>query len=189
MRIIAGTARGRTLNAPKGLDTRPTQDYVRESLFNIIQRDVPGAVVLDLFAGSGALGLEAVSRGASEAVLADKAPQAIACIERNIETLKMPGSIAVYAGDWQTVLTRLHKMGKRFSLVFLDPPYRMTDTGAQCTKMADLHLLENGALIVIEHHRDVEPMPDTRFRRRDERRYGDTVIHFYTYFEGMDEDA
>lgn len=189
MRIIAGSARGRTLTAPKGMDTRPTQDYVRESLFNILQRDVPDAVVLDLFAGSGALGLEAISRGAKEAVFVDKAPQAVACIGRNIDTLKMGDRTAVYPGDWQTSLARLQHAGKKFSLVFLDPPYQMTDTGEQCAKMADLHLLENGALIVVEHRRGSEPMPDARFVQRDERKYGDTVIHFYTYDKGENEDA
>ena len=85
MRIIAGTARGRTIVAPKGQDTRPTQDYVRESLFNILQWDVPEAQVLDLFAGSGALALEALSRGAAEATLVDCSMDAIAAIRRNVE--------------------------------------------------------------------------------------------------------
>ncbi len=184
MRIIAGSARGHTLIAPRGRDTRPTQDYVRESLFNILQRDVPGARVLDLFAGSGALALEALSRGAEAAVLADGAAEAIACIRRNVETLRMDERATVLKGEWQATLRRLAAENRRFTLVFLDPPYRMEDTGAQCARMADLGLLENGALVVIEHRRGRTPATDARFALRDERGYGDTEIHFYTYQEG-----
>jgi 16S rRNA (guanine966-N2)-methyltransferase len=184
MRIIAGSARGRPISTPRGQDTRPTQDYVRESLFNILQRDVPGACVLDLFAGSGALGLEALSRGAETAVLADTAAEAIACIRRNVDTLGFTDRATVSRGDWETTLKRLASEDKRFSLVFLDPPYRMEDTAGQCARMADLHLLENGALVVIEHRSGCVPVPDARFTQRDTRRYGDTEIHFFCYSEG-----
>jgi 16S rRNA (guanine(966)-N(2))-methyltransferase RsmD len=184
MRIIAGSARGRTLTAPRGRDTRPTQDYVRESLFNILQRDVPGARVLALFAGSGALALEALSRGAEAAVLADGAQEAVACIRRNVEALRMEACATVLKSDWQATLRRLAAEGRRFTLVFLDPPFRMEDTGAQCVRMADLGLLENGALIVIEHRRGCVPATDARFALRDSRAYGDTEIHFYTFQEG-----
>ncbi|MCE5342526.1 MAG: 16S rRNA (guanine(966)-N(2))-methyltransferase RsmD [Eubacteriales bacterium] len=184
MRIIAGSARGRTLYAPRGQDTRPTQDYVRESLFNILQRDVPDARILDLFAGSGALGLEALSRGAETAVFADVAAEAIACIRRNVDTLGFTDRATITKGDWQTTLGRLAGEERHFSLVFLDPPYRMEDTGAQCARMADLKMLENGALIVIEHRHGCAPMPDERFTQRDARRYGDTEINFFTYAEG-----
>jgi 16S rRNA (guanine966-N2)-methyltransferase len=184
MRIIAGSARGRPICAPRGQDTRPTQDYVRESLFNILQRDVPDARILDLFAGSGALGLEALSRGAETAVLADTAAEAITCIRRNVDTLGFADSVTVSRGDWQATLNRLAGEGRRFNLVFLDPPYRMEDTAGQCARMADLCLLENGALVVIEHRRGCAPVPDARFTQRDARCYGDTEIHFFTFSEG-----
>ena len=136
MRIIAGEARGRTLTAPKGMDTRPTQDYVRESLFNILQASVPEARVLDLFAGSGALALEALSRGAVKATLVDCSTDAVQCIKRNAETLGFAERVTVIRSDWQAALMRLSKNGERFTLVFLDPPYRITDTGAQCARLA-----------------------------------------------------
>ena len=181
MRIIAGSAGGRAITPPKGQDTRPTQDYVRESLFNILQRTVPGSRVLDLFAGSGALGLEALSRGAESAAFADMAPEAVACVRRNVDALGFAQDVTVIRADWQTAVKRLAGENRRFTLVFLDPPYRMEDTAALCARLADAGILESGALMVIEHRRGVEPRPDERFTMRDARRYGDTEIHFYTY--------
>lgn len=183
MRIIAGEARGRPLFTPKGQDTRPTQDRVRESLFNILMWDTVGARVLDLFAGSGALALEALSRGAAEAALVDVSADAVACIRRNTETLRFGDRATILHCDWQTALQRLSQTTKPFSLVFLDPPYRMTDTPAQCATMANLGLLQTDALIVIEHRQGETPSPDTRFTLRDARGYGDTAISFYVYRE------
>jgi len=188
MRIIAGTARGRTIVAPKGQDTRPTQDYVRESLFNILQRDVPEAHVLDLFSGSGALALEALSRGAAEATLVDCSMDAIAAIRRNVEMLRFEAEATIVKSDWKAALASLSREGKRYTLVFLDPPYRMTDTGEQCAKIADCGLLELGALMVVEHRRENVPTMDARFAEKDARQYGDTVIHFYRYTGGSNGD-
>jgi 16S rRNA (guanine966-N2)-methyltransferase len=181
MRIIAGSDRGRTLVAPKGTDTRPTQDYVRESLFNILQNIVPEAQVLDLFAGSGALALEALSRGAQYAVLADNDAQAYATIQRNIDTLKAHNRTKVYRSEWQTTLASVATEKRRFSLVFLDPPYRLEGIEAIFAKMAELSLLETDALIVAERARGNVPMPDKRFEKTDTRRYGDTEIYFFVY--------
>ncbi|MDD3921848.1 MAG: 16S rRNA (guanine(966)-N(2))-methyltransferase RsmD [Eubacteriales bacterium] len=181
MRIIAGSARGRTIQAPKGQDTRPTQDYVRESLFNILQRDIPDATVLDLFAGSGALALEALSRGAAYAVLADQAAKAVACIRANVALLKMDAQTLVLQSKWQDTLQRLSQELRTFSIVFLDPPYKMAETDAICIQLRQLGLLEQGALIVIEHRTGSENPPDARFTLRNERRYGDTTIHIYVY--------
>jgi 16S rRNA (guanine966-N2)-methyltransferase len=184
MRIIAGEARGRTLVAPKGSDTRPTQDYVRESLFNILRLDVAEACVLDLFAGSGALALEAVSRGASAAAMADCSAQAVACIRRNVEASGFGERCAVYKADWKDALAKMAAEGRSFNLVFLDPPYRMTGLETVCARMAELRLLQDGAKIVIEHRRGCAPAPDEWFALRDTRRYGDTEISFFTYQEG-----
>lgn len=189
MRIIAGETRGRAIIAPKGQDTRPTQDHVRESLFNILMRDIDHARVLDLFAGSGALALEALSRGAESAVLVDNAAEAIQCIRRNIETVHAAERAAVFKCGWEDALRRLAAEGRTFTLVFLDPPYRMTDTGIQCAQLADLGLLSAGALVVVEHRKEHIPMLDARFAQRDERRYGDTAIHFYVYTGGEKADA
>ncbi len=185
MRIIAGSARGSTIFAPRGDETRPTQDKVREALFNIMQGQVEGARVLDLFAGSGALGLEAVSRGAEHATLCDCAQEPIAVIARNVHKLGFDAQITVIRADWRRAVQRLQGDGATFSLVFLDPPYRMTDTGAMCAAMADARLLEPDCLLVIEHDKSAAPAPPEAFQLVSERTYRDTGVHFYRYQGGL----
>ena len=124
MRIIAGTARGRTIETLKGQETRPTTDRVKESLFSILQPRLSGAHVLDLFAGSGALGLEAISRGAAHAILADRSMESVRLIRRNADRLGLAQSCTVLHGDYVYVLKRLHAEGRRFNIVILDPPYK-----------------------------------------------------------------
>ena len=132
MRIIAGTCRGAQICAPRGMDTRPTQDKVRESLFSIIQAYVPGASVLDLFAGSGALGLEALSRGAGFAALADHSREAAACIRKNIEKLRLADATRLYLADWRQALAQMKAEGDGASTwSFLTRP-----TDCRCWKRA-----------------------------------------------------
>ena len=177
MRIIAGEARGRTLVAPRGSGTRPTQDYVRESLFNILSPRVPGARVLDLFAGTGALALEAVSRGAEYAVLCDRDRAALACIRKNVAAVRAEDRCRVFSGDYGACIRSLSgETG--FDLVFLDPPYNNQNTGEISGMLMDAGLLLPGFLIVCEHRRGEPPKADGRFRAGDTRRYGDTEITF-----------
>ncbi|MEA4898043.1 16S rRNA (guanine(966)-N(2))-methyltransferase RsmD [Bacillota bacterium Meth-B3] len=174
MRIIAGEARGRKLFAPEGVETRPTADRVRESLFNVIARRVDGARVLDLFAGSGALSFEALSRGARFAVLNDPVRKACDVIRRNAESLGWQDRILLHQLDWRRALAR---QGEPFDLVFLDPPYRMA---AVCGEVAaQLHtrgLLSGDALLVMEHLEKAPPILPDGFCAVDARRYGDTAI-------------
>ncbi len=185
MRIIAGQCGGAQLYAPRGMDTRPTQDKVKESLFSIIQAYVPGARVLDLFAGSGALALEALSRGADFAALADRDREAVSCIRRNGEKLRFMDAMRIYAGDWRQALSQMKGEERRFDLVFLDPPYRMPVLEECCAALADLGLLEADALLVLEHRLDAVPSPDGRFALWKGRAYGDTAIHFFHYRESV----
>ena len=175
MRIIAGTDRGRKLFAPEGVETRPTADRVRESLYNILGAKVTDAMVLDLFAGSGALALEALSRGAAFAALADNDPKAVRVIERNIQLMRAEDKTRLIRADWQDALRRLQ--GQRFSLVFLDPPYRMLDVyGLAAEQMRKMDLLAEGAVLVMEHAaKSPLTLPDG-FEITDERRYGDTAV-------------
>ena len=181
MRIIAGTCRGAQICAPRGMDTRPTQDKVRESLFSIIQAYVPGASVLDLFAGSGALGLEALSRGAGFAAFADHRREAAACIRKNIEKLRLADATRLYLADWRQALAQMKAEGRRFDLVFLDPPYRLPVLEACCEALAQSDLLQRDALLVAEHLTAVPPEPGADFALWKQRAYGDTEIHFYFY--------
>ena len=179
MRIIGGQARSRLIDAPKGMDTRPTQDKVRESLFNILQWELEGRMVLDLFAGSGALGLEALSRGAAYAVFVDNSPQAAKIVQSNADRLGFREKAKVIRADWRAAVSTLapHSRGG-FDLVFLDPPYRMMNMGEMCSHMLKCHVLKAGSLIVIEHALDTPPGPGAEFHATDFRRYGDTGITF-----------
>ena len=181
MRIIGGIAKGRRIFAPVGQDTRPTQDRVREAIFSILQGTVQGADVLDLFAGSGALGLEAVSRGARWAVSVDNAQEAMACIRRNIVKLDFEERMLTMKCDWQRAVRKLRQMQVRFDLVFLDPPYRMTDTPAICERLAREGLLRKNALVVIEHQKGAGPSLPESFCQEDVRCYGDTGVSFFEY--------
>ncbi|MCR4400694.1 MAG: 16S rRNA (guanine(966)-N(2))-methyltransferase RsmD, partial [Syntrophomonadaceae bacterium] len=123
MRVIAGKAKGRKLKAPAGLDTRPMTDRIKESLFSILGARVPGSRVLDLFAGSGAVGIEALSRGAAWAVFVDRDARAVGVLKENLGTCGMDPAAEVYRSDVQRALQVLEERGCRFDLVFLDPPY------------------------------------------------------------------
>ena len=178
MRIIGGRARGRTLVAPAGAKTRPTQDYVRESLFNIIRWDVEEARVLDLFAGTGALSLESVSRGAKSAVLIDMDRAACAAIKKNIASARMEEQCRLIARDYRAAVELLAREGQVFDVVFIDPPYRMENTGEMCAELYDRGLLAPAFLLVVEHRRGCAPLLDARFEAFDQRNYGDTQITF-----------
>ncbi|MBR2717721.1 MAG: 16S rRNA (guanine(966)-N(2))-methyltransferase RsmD [Clostridia bacterium] len=177
MRIIAGTARGRTIEAPKGRDTRPTLDRVRENLFNILQRKTWDAKVLDLFAGTGALSLEALSRGAAEAVLVDIDRAANACQKLNTQKLGFDGRTRILLMDWQQAVRQLAAAGEKFDLVFLDPPYAMHDmTGVM---EALIPLLAEEATVIVEHEARVMPATADGYEMYDSRKYGYVGVSFF----------
>ena len=177
MRIIAGEARSRTIEAPKGRDTRPTLDRVRENVFNILQMRVRGSRVLDLFSGSGALALEAISRGAEAAVLVDHDRQAHQVEKRNVETLRFTDRARLMNTDWAQAVRQLTQEGARFDLVFLDPPYAMHDLTA-VTEALRL-LLEEDALLITEHEADKPYLVADGYEQTDSRRYGYVGITIY----------
>ncbi len=180
MRIIAGEMRSRTLLAPKGTDTRPTLDRTRESLFNILAAECPGSRVLDLYAGSGALALEALSRGAESAVLCDCSREAARVIRLNIAALRLEDRARfLYMQDTQAI-AQLAREKAAFDLVFLDPPYRL-DTAPACKALHEAGVLLPDALVVIEHAAAAIPSPEACFELTDQRKYRDTMISFYRY--------
>ena len=178
MRIIGGMARGRKLFAPAGDNTRPTSDRVREALFNIISMHVRGARVLDLFGGSGALTLEAMSRGAESAVVNDMNGAAVSVIRRNAQAVlgDEQDDLKITCRDYKALIRDL--TGK-FDLVFLDPPYRMESAYADAvTLLAKQDLLAEDALIVMEQTASAQiPVPEG-FEAYDERKYGETKLLF-----------
>ena len=177
MRIIAGEAGGRRITAPAGTNTRPTLDRVRENLFNMLQGKVEGCRVLDLFAGSGALSLEALSRGAKEAVLVDCDRRAVAAEKQNIEALGYGGRAAVVCADWRQAVSAIQGRGKRFDLVFLDPPYAMQDLREVFDALVPL--LDAEALVVLEHEAGKKPETGGGFACEKERNWGYCGVSFY----------
>jgi 16S rRNA (guanine(966)-N(2))-methyltransferase RsmD len=179
MRVIAGRLRGRRVDAPKGSDTRPTYDRVRESVFAIIGPAVEGAAVLDLFAGSGVLSIESISRGARAAVLVEADPGAVAVIERNVEKLGVAPSCTVRRGDALKLLER-GALGGAFGLVFVDPPYRSGLHAVVLGLLGEPDRLPDGALVVVEHEaRDDLPESVRSLTLVRRERYGSTAVSFY----------
>lgn len=178
MRIIGGQARGRSIVAPAGNKTRPTQDYVRESLFNIIRWDLEEARVLDLFAGTGALSLEAISRGAKSAVLIDMDRAACDCIKKNMDSTHLAERCRLISRDYKAAIEQLAREKQVFDVVFIDPPYRMENTGEMCAELYEKGLLSEECLIVVEHRRGMAPLLGLEFEASDLRNYGDTQITF-----------
>ena len=177
MRIIAGEARGRTIEAPKGMNTRPTLDRVRENIFNMIQQDVPESAVLDLFAGSGAMSLEALSRGASRAVLVDSDRRANTVQKNNIETLRYGTRAKTMLCDWRQAAERLRKDGEKFDLVILDPPYAMTDLRDVFSMIR--HLIHEDSLIVLEHEAGKDITVPEEFVQEKQRSWGFFALTIY----------
>lgn len=174
MRVIAGRYGGRGLVAPRGSATRPTSDRVREAIFSILG-DITGARVLDLFAGSGALAIEALSRGAAQATLVDSSVAAVTAIRRNLETL---GATAeVQRRPVLAFLGAARGERRQYDLVFLDPPYRHASSLSTELTAALAPVLAPSARVVAESDRR-DPL-ELGMERRDERRYGDTLIHIH----------
>jgi 16S rRNA (guanine966-N2)-methyltransferase len=174
VRVIAGVWGGRTLVAPRGTGTRPTADRVREALFSILS-PIDGVRVLDLFAGSGALAIEALSRGAEEATLVDSSAAAIAAITRNLANLELAAT--VHRQDALAFLGTARSDARQYDLVFLDPPYRHAATLERklCTALPPV--LAPDARVVVESDRRAPFQLDLPLR--DERRYGDTLIRIH----------
>ena len=174
MRVITGKARGRRLREPKGMDIRPTTDMVKEAVFNILQFELEGARVLDLFAGTGQLGIEALSRGAAEAVFVDGSSAAVKIVREN---LKLCGFEArVLQGD---AIGYLPSLG-RFDVVFLDPPYDSGLLEKALEVIENVDLLSDGGIIVCESRREkIMPELEPPYRRTLTRNYGKVCLTVY----------
>ena len=175
MRVITGSARGRRLKTPEGLDIRPTTDNVKEALFNIIQFDVEGRRVLDLFAGTGQLGIEALSRGAASAVFVDQDREALKIVRENLKTCGLQASVRQ-----EDALRALHRE-ERFDLIFVDPPYDAGLYGPVLETIKSVDKLSEGGIIICEA-RSEEPLPEMTppYRKGREYRYGRVKLAVYT---------
>lgn len=189
MRVISGQAKGHPLKSVPGSNTRPTTDKVKESLFSIIGPYFEGERVLDLFAGTGGLGIEALSRGAASAVFIDQSPQSIEIIRRNLESTRLADRSEVYRNDARRALKLLQRAGKPFDLIFLDPPYAVKDCDALLKELASKGLVEDGAVAVVEHHPDVAYAEAFNgYQRTRYATYGEIALSVYRYEKGTEAE-
>ena len=185
MRIIAGSAKGIRLKTPKGMNTRPTADRVKESMFGILANRTMDAEVLDLFAGTGNLGLEALSRGAASALFIDKQAQSIKIMLENAILTDLAGLAIICREDVLQALRRLDNEGKSFDLIFCDPPYNLGLAPKVLQMLDTSHVLRDDGVLVLEHSRH-EKLPEglKRIVAYRSEFYGETVVSFFTIQEG-----
>jgi len=175
MRITAGKWRGRSIQTPKGSHTRPTPSRVREAIFNICQSKIDGADILDLFAGSGILSLEGISRGASSATLIDNAPIAKQCIQKNLKLFDIQNARLLF-GDVFQQITRLESQNRSFDIIYADPPYNK-GIGRQLAEAIDQsNLLRKGGILFIEEGEELSLDLKT-CTLQNIRPYGSTILH------------
>ncbi len=187
MRVIAGTFRSRQLQSPKGLALRPTSDRLRETLFNVLAPVIDDARFLDAFAGTGAVGIEAFSRGAKEVVFIENHPLAATLIQKNLDSLDIHSTVRLITADVQRALQRLADTHKpalpSFDIVFLDPPYAAAEEYRRVlTLLGNATFLADGSLVVAEHRRTFDlPEQFGRLQRYRVLRQGDASLSFYRF--------
>ena len=182
MRVITGTARGRRLITPEGLDTRPTTDKVKEAICSSLQFDFPGANVLDLFAGSGQMAIEALSRGAARATLIDADQRAVTCIRRNVKACGFADNAVILKSD---AVSFLQRTSERFDIAFLDPPYRREILQQILPVLAEK--MQKNGIIVCEHEPECKLSERIlHFDLQKQKKYGKIIISVY---RNADADA
>ena len=185
MRVISGKARGVLLKTPDGMQTRPTADRVKEALFSIIQFELPGAKVLDLFGGTGQLGIEAISRGAREAVFVDAREEACRLIRENLKRAKMEQEARVVRADYLEYLKRCRES---FDIILLDPPYAEVFLENSLKMIAEIDILQSGGIIVAERPLEKELLLELPgFTRSRDYKYGKTLLTLYRRAQQAEE--
>ena len=177
MRVITGKARGIQLKTPEGMQTRPTADRVKEALFSIINFDIPGAAVLDLFGGTGQLGIEALSRGANSAVFVDAREDACKIIRENLRRTKLESQARVIRSDYQDYLRRCKD---KFDIILLDPPYAEVFLENALKQIGEIDILQSGGIIVTERPLGKElSFKLDGYTRSKDYKYGNTLLTLY----------
>jgi 16S rRNA (guanine966-N2)-methyltransferase len=177
MRIISGQQKGHRISSGKNAGIRPTSDRVRESIFNVLREEVAGKRILDLFAGAGGLGLEALSRGATSVTFVDASSQSTNVLRKNLEKLKVKDRSSVIRQDG---LKALHKLRESFDIVFADPPYGKGFAQRIVESIAQSGVLKHGGILVLEHHKkETFSCPENQLSLVKQKRFGDTMISFF----------
>jgi 16S rRNA (guanine(966)-N(2))-methyltransferase RsmD len=188
MRIISGTSKGRRLATPKGQALRPTSDRVKESIFNILGQVVQGKLVLDLFAGTGNLGIEAVSRGARRVLFVERGREATRLIKSNLSQCGMAMLAEIIPKDVIRAIGILHQRGEAFDIILMDPPYEKGLIEKTLWKLQSHRIYQDDSILIIEHDRR-EPLPKDLFGWNliRQRKIGDTLVSFLTPTGGKAE--
>ncbi|MHC1750421.1 MAG: 16S rRNA (guanine(966)-N(2))-methyltransferase RsmD [Cellulosilyticaceae bacterium] len=179
MRVISGKCRGTNLVAPEGMTTRPTVDRIKETLFNIISFDIPQCNFLDLFSGSGAIGIESLSRGASRAVFVEKDKEALKCICKNLEKTRLTGSAIVYNEEVLNVIRKLGQKREQFDIVFMDPPYALEQFEMVLSEIVANDLLMPNGYIIVERATERPIKPVESLVCTKEKSYRTTTLSFF----------
>ncbi len=187
MRVIGGTSKGRKLLTPRHSSLRPTSDRVKESLFDILGGEIEAKTVLDLFAGTGNLGIEALSRGAKRAIFVEKSREALRLIGKNLSLCKMEDRSEILLKEADDAIALLKRRGESFDLIFMDPPYEKGLIERTLNKLTQKRIFHPDSIVVVEHHRR-EALADLsdRWVLVRQRRIGDTVLSFLIPFFAKD---
>ena len=180
MRVVSGNYKGRQLKAVPGVTTRPTTDKVKEAIFNMVGPYFDGGMALDLFAGSGGLGIEALSRGMDHCIFVDREAKAIQTIHKNLDTCQAEGASEVYRNDAERALKAIVKRELSFRLIFLDPPYKQQRLKALIELISEKNLLQSNGFIVTEHGSEIQLSEEiSQFIQVKHETYGMSSITIY----------
>ena len=180
MRVIAGLLKGRKLERIDTLGIRPTSDRVREAMFSILNNNVLDSIFLDLFAGSGGVGIEAYSRGASEIVFIDSNPDSIKILKKNLFKIGLAEGIEVYNTDYKIAISKLGSRAKKFDIIFIDPPYNKNIPIEAINKIYENDILSRKGIIIIEHDiKEFMPEKVNIYKLHKRKKYGNTQLSFY----------
>lgn len=186
MRVIAGEYRGRRLERIEGSDIRPTSDKVKESLFNILGNAVIDSTFLDLFSGTGGVGIEALSRGAKHVVFIDSSIKSIKVLKENLKRLRIEDNYEAFHTDYSTAINKLHKYNKHFDIIFIDPPYSVGIAEAALKELDHNPIVAHSGVVIVEHDsKDRMPEFVGKLYMYRSRQYGNTTLSFYALKEQM----
>ncbi|SHJ58635.1 16S rRNA (guanine(966)-N(2))-methyltransferase RsmD [Tepidibacter formicigenes] len=184
MRVISGSARGLKLKSPKGMDVRPTTDRVKESVFNIINNRLIDSFVLDIFSGTGSLGIEALSRGAQKCTFIDSSKESIKVIKENIEKARVNDKSEVILSDAISAINKLGVRRDKFDIIFMDPPYLKNLIEPVLEEISKKNILEEDGIIIVEHDTKDELLEEiNNLYKYREKKYGNTTISFFALEE------
>lgn len=179
MRVISGKCRGTKLIAPEGSNTRPTSDRIKETLFNIISFDLQGCQFLDLFSGSGGIGIESLSRGAQKVIMVEHNQDALACIYKNLEKTRLQDSANVYNIDVYTALQKIRQNNEKFDIIFMDPPYKMEGIAKIFACIKEYELLKETGYIILERATTNKSLQLEGYELIKEKTYKTTTLSFF----------